>query len=169
MNTFLPSHLRQCRLISCERILIIDQETECVFHAPDIYLVGTVDDDEKRKLELVASELELSLNNRQFELIVKCRTSYEVKERRAEICLCSTDAERLRAAVGEEELRSGLPSSLLAVLENDGTSLTGTEIAETAIVMYQTDALKQYRRTLKHFDPPTKWAGRHGQSSLYRV
>ena len=159
LDTYLPPHLRQCRLIFCERILIIDQETECVFNDPDIYLVGTVEDDEKHKLKLVASELELPLNNSQIEQIVERRLSDKVKEHRAEICLCPTNAERLRVAVGEEELRAGLPSSLLAVLEYNGTSLTGTQIAEAAIVMYHTDALKQYKRALEHLDPPTKWAG----------
>ena len=159
LKGFLPAHRKQSRLVSCERILVVGQATECVFHTPDIYLVGAVDDEEQRKLKLIADELELRLKPSQIEAILQRRTSREVEERRTIIRQYSTDAERLLAAVGEIELRSGLPGSLLAVLEDDGATVADTEIAEVAIATYHTDALKQYGWALDHLDPPSQWAG----------
>ena len=156
---FLPSNRRQCCLVSCERILVAGQAKECVFHVPDIYLVGTVDDEEQRKLKLIANELELGLNSNQIETIVQRRTPREVEKRREVIRQCCSDAERLLFAVGERELRSDLPDSLLAVLESNGTTLSGTEIAEVAIATYHTETLKHYGWALKNLDPPTQWAG----------
>ena len=159
LKEYLPAHRKQCRLVRCERILVVGQLRECVFNAPDIYLVGTVDDDQQRKLRLVVDELDLGLSPGQIEEILQRRTPVEVEERRAAIRQCTTDTERLLVAVGEQELRRGLPDSLLAVLENDGATLTGTEIAEAAIATYHTDALKEYKQALDHLDPPSRWAG----------
>ena len=82
-----------------------------------------------------------------------------IEPRRAAIRECSTDAERLLTAVGEEALRQGLPDSLLRVLENSGKTLTGIQTAEAAIATYHTDALRHYRRSLTRLDPPRRWAG----------
>ena len=54
---------------------------------------------------------------------------------------------------------SGLPNSLLAILENEGVALTGVQIAEAAIATYHSDALRHYRRELDRLDPPLQWAG----------
>ena len=156
---FLPSNRKQCCLVSCERILVAGQAKECVFHAPDIYLVGGVDDEKQRKLKLIADELKLGLDSNQIEAIVQRRTPHEVEKRRAAIRQCSSDAERLLRAVGEKKLRRDLPHSLLAVLESNGAILSGTEIAEAAVATYHTDTLKRYGWALEGLDPPSRWAG----------
>ena len=156
---YLPPYRKLCRLVPCERILVVGQPRECVFHAPDIYLTGAVDDDQRRMLQLVVDELNLALGSGQVEAILQRRTPAEMEERRNAIRQCSTDAERLVAAVGAPRLRHGLPRSLLAVLENDTVSLKGAEIAEAAIATYHTDALRQYRWALDHLGPPSRWAG----------
>ena len=160
LKEYLPAHRERCRLISCERILVGGQVQDCVFHAPDIYLVDDSDGDERGNLERVSAELELWLGPDAIERILQRRTPAEVEERRAEIReRCASDAERLLAAVGEPELRNGLPGSLLGVIENDGAAVTGIEIAEAAIATYHTDALRQYRWALDRLDPPSQWAG----------
>ena len=126
---------------------------------PDLYLLGNVDDDQQRKLRLVVDELELGLTAQQVDAILHRRTPQEVDERRTAIRRLSTDAERLLAALGENMLRAELPDSLLAVLESEGNSTTGIDIAEAAIATWHTDALKQYRTALDHLDPPSHWAG----------
>ena len=83
----------------------------------------------------------------------------EIEKQRAAVRECSTDAERLLKAVGEERLRQGLPASLLAVLENNDVELTGVQAAEAAIATYHTDALRHFRRALTRLDPPRRWAG----------
>ena len=159
LEEHLPPHRRTCRLIRCERILVAGQKKECIVHTSDIYLADIVGDDEDIKLRLIAAELELELKPHQLNAILQRKTPQEIEERRAAIRQCSTDAERLLAAVGEQALRTRLPRSLLAVLENEGGALTGIEIAEAAIATYHTDALRQYKQALDRLDPPSKWAG----------
>ncbi len=159
LEQHLPTHRRTCRLVRCERILIIGQPQGCVFHAPDIYLADTIGDDEQCKLRVVAEKLGLSLVPEQIQAILQRRTPAEIEKRRAAIRRFSTDAERLLAAVGEQKLSIALPSSLLAVLKSDDVTLTGTEIAEAAIATYHTDALKKYKWALDDLDPPSRWAG----------
>ena len=161
LKAYLPARREHCRLISCDRILVVGEAREYVFYSSDIYLVGAVDDDEQRKLELVADELGLGLGDDRVQAVVQRRTPREVAERRAAIRQrCSTDAERLLAAVDEQALRAGLPDSLLAVLEDDGaTQLEPAEVAEAAIATYHTDALRQYKWALDRLDPPSRWAG----------
>ncbi len=156
---FLPPSRKQCCLVSCERILVAGQEKECIFHMPDIYLAGGVDDESQRKLELVVNELELGLNSNQIKAIGQRRTPQEVENRRAAIRHCSSEAERLLRAVGKDKLRRDLPHSLVAVLESNGAILSGAEIAEAAIATYHTDTLKHYGWALEDLDPPSRWAG----------
>ena len=159
LKQHLPPHRKACRLIRCERILVIGGSRECVFHAPDIYLTRFMDDDERRELRTVANELELGLDYDTIEAILQRRTESEIQERRAAISRCSTDAERLLAAVSERVLREHLPDSLLAVLESDGATLTGVDVAEAAIATWHTDALKQFKWALDRLDPPSQFAG----------
>ncbi len=158
LNEYVLDHRKQCCLVSCERILLVGESRECVFSQPNIYIVGAVDDDEQRKLSLVSDELGLNLSAQDISKIVQHETPTEIKNRRAAIRQCSTDAERLLAAVGEQKLRKQLPDSLLAVIEENAT-LTGIEVAEAAIATYHTDALKRYKWALSRFCPPARWAG----------
>ena len=159
LGPHLHTHRRTCRLIRCERILVVGQPRECIFHASSTYLADTVWDDELRKLQLVAAELNLPLQPEQLEEILRRKTPQEIEKLRAEVRQHNTDAERLLAAAGEQALRGSLPPSLLDVLESEGVALTGADIAEAAIATWHTDALKQHKRALDRLDPPSKWAG----------
>ena len=159
LGEYLPAHQRNARLVPCERIRVAGAERRCVSHGQDVYLIGSVDDDERTALELVAEALDLGLGHGVIEAILQRRTPAEIEEARAAVRRCSTDAERLLAAVGEQTLRTGLPPSLLAVLEDGHESLTATEIAEAAIATYHTDALRQFRWALDHLGPPGTWSG----------
>ena len=161
LEKHLPAHRKTCQLIRCERILVGGPGDKCVFHAPDIYLAHIDSDDEDHELRLVSDSLELNLDEHQLEEILQYQTRQEIEELRAAVKECSTDAERLLAAVGEGELRQNLPCSLLEILEieNEGVALTGVQIAEAAIATYDSDALRQYRWALDRLDPPTRWAG----------
>lgn len=154
-------------LVYCEQIRVAGSERDSVFQAPNIYLaVGF--DDEYRALKLVASTLELGLSDSDIIAILKRRTPREVKARRKEVRQCTTDAARLLAAVGEDDLRSRLPRSLLAVLEDEQGTLTGLDIAEAAIATYHTDALRQFKERLGHLGPPRQWAGRRTELEFVR-
>ena len=151
LREHLPAHRRNTRLVACEQIRVAGAERHCVFRAPDVYIVGSVEDDERNALEHVAEVLDIGLRHRDFEAILKRRTPAEIEDRRAAVRQYATDAERLLKAVGEDTLRDGLPSSLLTVLEQ-GEPLTTTEIAEAAIATYHTDALRYFNRALEHLD-----------------
>ncbi|MDE0122557.1 MAG: DEAD/DEAH box helicase [bacterium] len=158
LNDYLPPSRRTCHLVSCESILVAGQERSAIFQVPNVYLAKSIDDDEGKALRLVIQELDLGLTEEETEAILQRRTPGEVEERRKAIRQLSTDAERLLAAVGEDFLRGGLPRSLIRVLEINGDTLTGTDIASAAIATYHTDALRQYRHVLGHLDPPVQWA-----------
>ena len=158
LREYLPTQQRNIRLVPCERIRVAGRERNCVFHVPDVYLAGSVDDDELDSLRLVASELALGLTESQLEAIAQHRTTAQIEARRAEIRRCATDAERLLAAVGEAVLRAGVPASLLEVLDGEHEQLSGIDLAEAAIATYHTDALRHFRLDLDYLSPPTKWA-----------
>lgn len=174
LKQHLQQHLRACRLVRCERIVVLDKPIRCVFRDPNIYLSEAtepsgydlealldyyLDGGNGQQLQLVTDELGLDLDTKQIKAIIHHKTPEEIEKRRADIRQCETDAERLLAAVGKQALRNGLPNSLLTVLEKDGAALTGTEIAEAAISTYHTDALKQYKGALDLLDPPAQLAG----------
>ena len=159
LQEHLPIHRKTCQLIRCERILISDTLSNCVFQAPNIYLARMDDDDESHELRLVSDGLGLDLNERQFKDILQYKMRQQVEEQRAAVRKFSTDAERLLAAVGEQMLREGLPHSLLTILDNESSPLTDIQVAEAAIATYHSAALKQYRWALDHLDPPQSWAG----------
>ena len=155
----LPAHRRTSRLILCEHIHLAGAERDCVFRSPDVYLAGNVEDDERASLELIAGVLDLDLTRRKAAAILQRNTPAEIDARRTAVRQHATDAERLLAAVGEEELRLGLPSSLLDALSNGSETLLGTDVAEAAIATYHTDALRQFKWALDALDPPAQWAG----------
>ena len=161
LREHLPVQQRNIRLVPCERIRVAGRERNCVFHVPDVYLAGSIDDDELDSLRLVASELALGLTESQLEAIAQHRTPAQIEARHAEIRRCATDAERLLAAAGEAVLRAGVPASLLEVLEvldGEHEQLSGIDLAEAVIATYHTDALRHFRFDLDHLSPPTKWA-----------
>ena len=155
----LPAHCRASRLILCEQIRAGGTERDCVFQPPDVYLAGSVEDDERASLELVVEAMDLDLRRREIQEIVQRNTPAEIDERRAAVRRHATDAERLLAAVGEEQLRLGLPSLLLDALDSGNSTHLGADIADAAIATYHTDALRQFKWALESLGPPTKWAG----------
>ena len=54
------------------------------------------------------------------------------------------------------------PTVLTEILESQqhGRPLTGVQVAQAAIATYHSGALREYRHTLEHLDPPSQWAGR---------
>ena len=168
LRQHMPAHRRNTRLVPCERIRVAGAERPCVFQPPNVYLVGGIDDEERIALELVTEALDLGLVHRQIEAILQRRTRSEIEERRAEVRQYATDAERLLKAVGVQNLRAGLPPSLLDILEEAGEPLLATQIAESAIATYHTDALRTFKWALDHLGPPVQWAGSQSAVTFVR-
>ena len=176
------------RLARCERILVGGEEPDCVLIAANgepmpptdsppagqpsllrgaafVYLKRSTDGDGELVdvLRLVRGLAELpepeDVLLQVSELILKYSPPPTVEELRAAIRLQATDGGRLLKAAGESALRARLPESLMAILEPEDLPLTGIGVAEAAIAMYHTGALKHYRHSLEHLDPPRQWAG----------
>ncbi|MCY4326775.1 MAG: DEAD/DEAH box helicase family protein [Rhodobacteraceae bacterium] len=160
LQQFLRPHQKQHQVVPCQSITVMGAPRDYVVKASDVFVTGAVEDDTGGKLRLVLEALEIEVNERDFESILRSKISQEIEEFRTEIRQNSiSDAERLLNAVGEGALRRGLPSSLLAVLEKRRGALNGIEVAEAAIATFHTDALKQYRSALDWLSPPAQWAG----------
>ena len=134
-----------------------ENEIDCQVKDGFIYL--TRKDDERNELCSVLQEIDLSLPTRYIEDILRRHPHERIIEARNAVRRCSTDKERLLAAVGETELRQRLPKNLVSILEQSQGSLTGVQVAEAAIATFHTGALREYRHVLDHLDPPKKWAG----------
>ncbi|MCY4622555.1 MAG: DEAD/DEAH box helicase [bacterium] len=158
LQGYLPAHQRNAWLVWCERIRVAGRERPCASQLPYVYLARSVEDERENVLR-VAEELDLRLRSDQIERIVERRTRAEIEERWAAVRQFQTDAERLLEAVGEQELRQGLPATLLDFLEVDRDDLMAIQVAEAAISTHHTGALREFRSALDRLDPPKKWAG----------
>ena len=96
---------------------------------------------------------------RQMMLIRLKSAKRDVQKRRARTKRAANDAQRLLRAVGEENLRSELGSSTLAIMEGERGALSGIQVAEAVIAIHHTDSLRRFRRELDHLSPPKQWAG----------
>ncbi len=159
LQEHLQGSQRNANLVTCERIRVLGENRLCIAHANDVYLVVSVEDDERAALELVTEVLNIELEGSEISVILKRQTPAEIKKRREEVRQCSTDAERLLAAVGEENLRNRLPRSLLNLLVEGDEPLTAIRIAEAAVALYQSDTLWEFRSALDDLGRPRKWAG----------
>ncbi len=149
------------QLIHCDRILEIDDvttELDSVSRNGAVYIVRK--NAEREELLTIVEELGLQLSQSQLEMILLGLTDADVKAAREAVRRCSTDAERLLSAVGENSLRWHLPQGLIAILEEEqAEQLTGVQVADAAIATFHSGALREYRHALGHLDPPKKWAG----------
>lgn len=156
LERHLPEDRKECDLRPCERIRGLD-DLHCAFHRGDVYLVRSGDD--REDLAAVAEELDLDLPNTELRDIADGRTPAEVERRRAAIRDLPTTAERLLAAVGVENLLQRLPPSLLEHLDGSGAGMDPRRIAEAAVAVFHTDALREYRHCLADLAPPRQLAG----------
>ena len=151
---------RALELIRCDGFRSPDgRETpDCILS--DRYAYVLRKGDEEQELRSVLQGLGLRLTDEQVSRVLLRLTHEDVQRAREAVRGCSTDEERLLAAVGEAELRRGLPRGLLAILEGAHEPLSGAQIAQAAISTFHIGALREYRHALAHLDPPRQWAGR---------
>ena len=154
--------LRQAdiQLIRCDRILVIDDVTTepgAASRNGVVYIVRG--DDEREELRTVLREIGLLYTDQATEGILVRQTPGTVEALRHVIRNCSTDAERLLAAVGETQLRWHLPEGLIEILEDVQGPLDGVQVADAALATFHTGALREYRHALGRLDPPKRWAG----------
>ena len=127
-------------------------------HFGDARRVYVVRSGDRQELESVNDAFGLELTAADIAQVLGYEDR-QVEARRSEVRQCATDAERLLCAVGEAQLRAGLPPTLVAYKERNGRRLSGTPLAEAAIATYDSGTLKHYRHQLSRLNPPNRWAG----------
>ena len=153
----------ELQLIRCDGFRRIDGtgdegEMDCEVRDGFVYLARQ--DDEEYEIRAVLGKLGLRLSDDQLNLILLGLTPKDVQNALDEVRGCSTDEERLFAAVGLPELCRRLPIGLVNMLfEEQRPSPIGIEAARAAISIFHTGALREYRHALDHLDPPKQWAG----------
>ena len=162
LKPHLSSEYEKLQLVRCDEFrdadgALIQDELDCFSKDASIYVIRK--DSDTEELQAVLQKLGLQLSDEQFDRIVSRSTPIDVQAAREEVRKCSTDEERLLAAVGEANLRTRLPSGLITILEQTQGPLTGIQAAQAAISTFHTGALREYRYALSHLDPPRQWAG----------
>lgn len=155
---YLSDQQMDLRVVRCDELLQLGTGTDdlrpnCSLKDSIIYVVRQ---NEKEELQQILDELGIFASIRD---ILGYKTPEEIEQARALIRECATDEERLLAAVGETALQERLPWGLLEIMEQDQGDLTGVQIAQAAIAMFHTGALREYRHELNHLGPPGQWAG----------
>ena len=163
LTPHIPMRHVNLELIRCDGIYepdmaSADDEQDCVIRNGAIYILRMAD--ERDELRSIIHGLGIRLSEEEVDQILLGLADTRVMAARAEIRNSSSDAQRLLAAVGETRLRNKLPRGLITILEDEQTEpLTGEQVAEAAITMFHTAALRQYRDALGYLDPPKKWSG----------
>ena len=163
LDLYVAVQPKDLQIIRCDGFRRIDgvtngDEPRCIIRDGFVYV--TRQNEEEHELRSVLLGLGLHLSDEIIELILHQLTPEDVRNAREAVRSCSTDEERLLVAVGETELRLGLPRGLLDILEDAREPMSGIQVAQAAISTYHTGALRTYRHALSHLDAPRQWAGR---------
>ena len=162
LKPHLPSKYQDLQLVRCDGFSIAGSvleadDLDCLIEDGTVYIARR--DSEADEFLAVLEELGLRISNEQMEAILGRTSPADVRAAREEVRRCSSDEERLLAAVGEINLRSRLPASLITILEQTHGSLSGIQTAQAAISTYHSGALREYRHSLTRLNPPKQWTG----------
>ena len=161
LRAHVASEYLKADLIRCDQVGFdnsSDYQLSCYIDGNIIYLLSK--DDEDEELQAILHEMGLSLSDSELEQIISRQTPEDIASARDKIRNETTDAQRLLAAVGKDDLLYGLPLALHRILNRQYSGTDGgLEIAEAAIATYDVGALREYQDSLAHLDPPRQWAG----------
>lgn len=137
--------------VSSPRTVILDGET--------LRYDDQLDDD--RLLGELSRALRLDLSPADIDAILRNIEQQQVRDLRSAIRKAPNDAARLLEAVGEDELVTRLPQTLIEAVETIEGSLDAEGIAELALTVHGPQVLKEYVEQLERrgLTPPTQWAG----------
>ena len=147
-------------IVRCDGFVAIDGievQRNCLMQGSKIFLLRTLSEEDQ--IRCLLRELDIEFEDEDIKTVLEGRVNDAVEKARARIRDCDSDATRLLEAVGEDNLISLLPLSLIEILKREPKPFRGERIAETAIATFHTGALQRYKAFLKHLRPPSQWAG----------
>lgn len=118
--------------------------------------------DERRTLAVVSEAFELGLTNADIERVLKVGLDHHLELLRQEALSAATDAGRLDAYFGEDDLREKLPRGLWQGLEAQGLVSPNTSVSELCLSVYGKDTIRELADLFRREgfpDVPTQWAG----------
>ena len=159
LKEHLPARLLILDLLRCDRLVSDDGDTglRCFRRDNSVYLVRG--DEEEGELRAVLGELGVYIPEEEITRIVSRQTRSDIAAARDSVRRKRSEAARLLAAVGYNNLRCGLPNGLQTMLDLGPDGVNELRAAEAAIATYDVGALRHYRHSLSHLDPPRQWAG----------
>jgi len=154
-------------IVHCDEIRVAGGEHlryDCVRANGRLLVIRDLSPEEEMRCVLRELRLEIGENEDpdehfSIEELLERREDAWIEQARARVRDCTTDAERLLEAVGEENLIAGLPPGLVSILEMEPDPFEGERVAEATIATFHTGALREYREDIGHLNPPTQWAG----------
>ena len=154
-------------IVHCDEIRVAGGEHlryDCVRANGRLLVIRDLSPEEEMRCVLRELRLDIGENENleehfSIEKLLERREDDWGEQDRARVRECTTDAERLLKAVGEENLIAGLPPGLVSILEMESDSFEGERVAEATIATFHTGALREYREDIGHLKPPAKWAG----------
>ncbi|MGO3280581.1 MAG: sacsin N-terminal ATP-binding-like domain-containing protein [Brevibacterium aurantiacum] len=118
--------------------------------------------DENATLRAANDAFDLGLNNADVERVLRVGLDHNLELNRQEALAASTDAERLEAYFGEDDLREKLPKGLWQGLEAQGLVSLSTSVAELCLSVYGKDTIHELADLFSREgfpDVPTQWTG----------
>lgn len=158
---------RELVVARCSEILIETYTTEgkitepSRFHIEGDVIYADAEISDTNLLRSLSERLGLDLDSELIEKILENKLSQAIRRRKSEARKAGSDAERLARLIEEEDLRSALPQSLLAVVESVQGTLDHLGLARMALATRGVDTVRSFRSHLEDlgFQPPTSWAG----------
>ncbi|WP_315913287.1 DEAD/DEAH box helicase [Arthrobacter sp. lap29] len=145
-----------------------DRPAQFALEGGVMYVVDSATDHDV--LESISLEFESELASRDIDDILRQRDRAAVQELRTASLACSTDQARLELLVGTKNLRTKLPSGLLAALNALGADTSESAIPKIFLDVHGSDALKELSDDLaaKSLVIPQNWAGSSSAKKFVR-
>ena len=127
---------------------------------PSLVVLGGVD--ERRTMAIISEAFGLALSNADITRALQVGLTHHLELIRQEALAAKTEADRLDAYFGRDDLREKLPTGLWQGLEGQGLVSASTSVAELFLSAYGKDTVKELAELFRREgfpDVPTQWAG----------
>jgi superfamily II DNA or RNA helicase len=147
----------------------VSQARTVVVDGTTLYYESLLEDGEL--LDQVSKALGLGLSESDRDRVLRNLVDQRIRELRDSIRLAADDVDRLRLAIGADELRARLPKALIDVVEAmEGQTLSDRRVAELALIVHGVKVLEAHKDVLETqgLEPPMAWAGSRSAAAFVR-